>query len=353
MKNVSIGKNIAGCVLALVFAIPAFFSTIALMLPGLVVATLGLAVVGAWSGMLSTFVGSLAIALFAQYLGGPYLVVAALLVTVMPAWVILYLLKKRVPFFNSALIAIGAQLVGFLLLVIGARIVLRGDLVDEIIVFMRTGFETLPNQVVDMLLEVLIQKGVLQSPIEGDLGTALYVAINRKRLWATFLDTLLDTYSTTLRIALPSAIINCSIITGLLSNTLARKICVRRNEEPLVPYVTVDKWYLPGSVIVSALLCWLLGYIGLQTKLSGGAVLHYTMRQLVILLFMIQGFAATSRMMRMRGTSPGMRTLFLVLMAIFAQFLLSFVGGFSAIFGSRGAFTEFMQKRAEKHKGDD
>lgn len=349
--NLSWGRIAAGVVLAilgtLVMPLLMSFMTIFLCAPVLV------ALLYAWSGPLPALVAAAGTVMMCALFGAPAMV-AGLLALMLPALGAILLLHRRLPFFRAMALSIAIQLGLLLLTVAFAWLLVQRDLVSALADYMRAAVESLaPGSFEEQFYQVFLismgRMGWFGTP-DIDFMAATLSAAEQAQLS----EQLIGIVDAGLRLNLVSIILCSGTMTGILNYALPAKVCSRRGDEPLVPYKHLHEWRLTRDMIIGLPACTLVCYIALNMGLAGTDSAYVALMNLCYLAFAFQGAGALARRMRGMGVSGGKRTALAALMMLFLQWVLSLMGVYSALFGSRGLISDYLRKRAEKKsRGDD
>ena len=254
------------------------------------------------------------------------------LMLVLPGIGTIFLLSRRMPFARAVGIGIAGQLALLLLGVVALRGLIGADLIEALVSWLKGAIEEMPGRVIGQLLQMMGRSGVFGTSTGINFDKWILTSAERAQL----LDLIYLSIDRVLRLNLVSMMIQSGTTTGLLSYAMAARICVSRGDEPQIPYLPLHAWRLRMDVIIGlpvvALACAIANYAGVPGMDSGYAA----MRGLCSLAFAVQGAAAVSRRLRQGGTSPKRRTLMISVLVVLGGPLLSVLGIWSAMLGSRG-----------------
>ncbi len=354
MNKYSGGRVALGCLFAvfcgMLTPLLLSFGTVLLWSPILIV------VLYAWSGAIPALLCAvLTVAspgLMALEGAGITWMVCATLTLALPGLITVVLIRRRLPFPKAVLCAIGTQLLMMALCVLALSLMHGPDLVGGFVSWFRvmmgdTGYGAAYGNLMGEMLMSMGRFGLFGLNTGIDFTGSTLTAAQQTQLINAFAD-LLDRV---LRRNLASMILCSGALTGLLSYSLAARICARRGDVPRVPYMHIHEWRLPRDMVIAlpviALLCAILN----AAQLTGMDAAYVAMLDLCYLAFAIQGAGALARRLRQSGTGWGRRTGMVVTMFILMQWMLSVIGFWSALFGSNGVITLYLQKKNQT-KGD-
>ena len=339
MKKHAAGRQIAGCIIALLL-IPAQMMLTSLsfvVLPQPII----IAVMHAWAGPVAAAFAAVSAVIAAYTLFNHYVAWASAILYILPACVVIWQINKRVSYFKRIRTAVIVQFTAILGVLVAVYMVLRVDLMDALVVYIRSSVESQPPVVIDMMYEMFIQTGYM-------IGNGAQ-QLTSERLQAII--EMVESTSAMLKIAVPGFVIISSLVTGMLSTVASSAICVRRGDEPAVPYVPLSDWYVPNHVMLglffSVLFTALLENFGLTSAPVSDALMS-----LINAALTIQASAFIARMLRMRGTRRGARNFLLVVGILFFGWILRLVGAYISIFGRRGIVADLLRKVKNRRNGE-
>lgn len=354
MKHPSVKRVILFSLLALVLG--AVQPALVALSMAVCVAPVLICLLFAWAGwipaaiMSLTSVLSIAFAAPISYgVNGAAAGLAAAVVFVLPAAVGIWALDRRKPFFRRTAVQISIQTAALLAFMAVIYLGFRLDLVDLITAWILETVAYMPTELMSAMFSQFAMSGMLtQESIEAITSGI----VTHADVMEAF-EQALDTMNYQMKLTLPAMLLNSGLLTGLLSVWLPSAVCARRGDEPQVEHRPIHTWSLPSKAVAGVLLCSATGIALQLLEASGAEGATIVFNTLGSTLFMLQGVAALSRRFRARGMRPVPRRLLIAAIFILASNLLSIIGAASALFGRKGAVTEWIRKRAEERKEDD
>ncbi len=353
--RIAAGVGLAlGCaaLLALGLVFPGLMQPAVLIALGFVMLSpLIIALLYAWSGPVPAFLAG-AVTLSFSYLMGEnpvQMMLVCALGLVLPGLGYVLLLRARCPFFQGMQMTIALQL-GALLLALGAaRVMLNEDLVGAFLGYARHAVSQLPVGLVNQYLLLFGRLGMVSAP-----GVDFSMPFLMPLVQTQLIESLFANLETGVRVMMPAMLLSYGVMLGMTGYALPAWVCARRGEEPPVPIVHLSDWRLPKTMIIALPACTLLLWILLQAGMLGADAAYQALLGLTGLAFAVQGAAALSRRMRLSGAARGRRLLMIAFGWIFARWLFTTIGVWSALMGSKGLITEYLRKRNDNTpKGDD
>lgn len=339
----SSGRIALGCVAALLIGLLSPF--LMGFAPLLVLMTVAIGVLYAWAGFWPVGIGVGAAALSLTYIdagAGSWLpLMLGAPATLLPGLYVVLLIRRRLPFFQALVRSIAAQVLGLVFALVLARSMLGMDLVDALLSWFHSFVRALPVVRTQTWLLSLGRLGFFGSAT----GVNFALPFMTPEQQETLLQTVIDMLDRSLRVNLTSMLISSGVLSGLLAYVLCARICARRGDEPHIDYVHLHDWRLPKSAIIALPAALLLSVAAANLGLAGAEAMYVTLLDLCYLLFALQGASALSRRMRQSGTTRGRRNALVVLMLLFARWLLALLGLYSALMGSKGLISEYIRKR--------
>ena len=310
----------------------------------------------AWGGwvpaaaMSLTTVISIALAAPLSYgVSGALAGAAAFVVLVLPAAAGVWMLHKRMPFFRRMTAQIIAQTAALLAFMMVIYLGLKVDLVDMITAWIMDTVHYMPSELLTAMIENFAMSGMLtQESIESvTSGFVTWADVNQ------VFEQALDTMNYQMKMSMPTMMLTSGLLTGILTTLLPSAIMNRRGEEPKVDHRPVYTWHLPSRVVVGVIVCSVTGIVLQIMEVSGSQGVTIVFTSLGSTLFLIQGIAALNRRFRETGMRPGPRRALITATVLITSNFLSMIGAMSALFGRKGAVTEWKRRRMEERKEDD
>lgn len=346
LSRQSWGKVVGGCLVALLVGIaqPFLFALSLMFMATPVIICL----LFAWAGIAPALLASLTSMLSIQWLFGSQTMWYAFAVTVAPAWFAIGWFRRRLPFFRQVRMVAALEFAVLLAAIGLLYLQLRTDLIDAFMDMLRGWFAGLPGALQDLALRQFAAAQWFSESAVNQIAAGSLSAAERSAL----IDQFAARLGYSLKLSLPGILACSSILTGLLIVYLPALVCARRGDEPPAAYVAIEGWFLPASVVSGLLVSFAASILLEVFGVVGADTLTTTVLQVILLLCAIQGAAALSRQMKVRGVSRGKRTALLLLSVVFAEVLLQIAGGASALFGRRGLISGYMKKKSHE-KGDE
>lgn len=274
---------------------------------------------------------------------------AAAVVLILPGAAVVVMMNRRVPFFRRMLIAIGAQIAAILAFICVIYLGYRIDLVDTLTAWLRKAAETMPADMLTVILNNFAINGLLTQESIEELtgGIVTYADVMQ------VLDQAFEYMNYQMKYTLPAMLINSGLLSGVLMTALPAHVCARRGDDIGAEYVPVTNWFMPSRVLGGAAVC-IVTSIALQLMKIDGAVAATTViSTLCGSIFLIQGVAALTRRMKESGSGRGARTALIVLAVLFASRFVEFAGICSALIGRKGVITNKMRQKMEERRKDE
>lgn len=351
MGKLSTKRIVASCVIALFCGV--LFPFMLAFAPFLVLMPMILALLYVWAGLwpVTVAVGAALASLvfLSMQLGSPLFLALGVPAALLPGIYVVVLLRRRVKFFQALMHSIVAQILGLALALVAARLLAGADLVGALLNWFVAWVDAQPLPDTQSWLLTLGRMGLFGAGTGVDFSLPLMTLDQQNMLVGLWV----DMADRSLRLNMPSTLLSSGVISGILCYLLAARSCARRGVEPRVDYVHLYDWRLPKSMIIGLPACTLICVIALQFGATGAESARVALLNLCYTAFAIQGAGALTRRLRQTGASSGRRGLLALFLLVFARWLLSAMGLYSALFGSRGLISETIRKHNENHPGGD
>lgn len=249
----------------------------------------------------------------------------------LPAWGMMYLVKKRVTFERGVLYSVLLVMGAMLLLITSAWIVLKGDLAEYLADYLRAVGTSASAEAQDVILSMLAQAGVFGVNPGVDFSRALTAAER-----AMLFDELRNLFRDVFQLSLVPRLMSSCVVTGAVGYWLLARGCARRGVMPRVDYKRARKWRIPTNMAVGLPVCALVCYLLYGLGMGGADTAYLTFYQLCVLVFCAQGIGAIARRMHDSGVTSGWARALVVLAALFATDIIAIIGVLSQLFGSEG-----------------
>ncbi len=309
----------------------------------------------AWAGWIPTGIaaaGTLFTMSYAAPMLGtssPVMLAGGLLVFVVPAAAVIYSMEKRMKFFDRLTVAISAQTAALLLAMVFIYMVMKVDLVDQLVSTTRESMGYMTSGSVSVVLQQFAMNGILTEESIAELSGGILTAGDIERV----LDQAFDAINYTLKQMLPALILSSGLLSGIAMTSLSSRICLNCHRKPPVDHVMVDHWRVPpravGMMIVGAISGMIMQYAGV----AGSEAVTMVFMLLSMELLIIQGVAAILRRFREVNASAISRIGLIVLSLVLMPSFLEIIGVLSLLMGSRGIITTWMKKRMEQKESED
>ena len=256
-------------------------------------------------------------------LGGTPVAILGLLASVLPAAIAVRGVRWKRPFAEQIRINLIAQLLG-IVAALGFAYTQYGSIIAKIMEVLRTQLESYPSELLEMVMQ-------------GRM---------------TDLDELMTMVQSNMALQLPGMLLTMSIFGAVLMTALPNWLLRRRGETNPVCYDVLAKWRVPNSIVAGMLGMLVVSVILYFNGLRGGDSVMMAVRSICDTCFVIQAMGAIARLFQRTGSSRGWRNACVILGATLLQTLATYLGCFSALFGSRGLVTELIRKYRAKHRDD-
>lgn len=348
LNRKSVGVMVAATVLALFFgAIQPFTIGLSMLV---MVTPVVLCTLYFWAGTLPAIVCAVASMASLEVTYGAGLMWGGFVTMVVPAAAAIYLLRERKGYFTSMKLATGVQLAALLGVTLYLYLSRGASLVDLFIGQFREWLEAMNPALTDLLLARFSAVGLLDASLYETVEAGALLAAEVR---SAALEDLLSKMDYSFKLTLPGLMMTSSLLTGVLMVALPTRICVRRGDEPDYSHVSLSGWFIPSRV-TAGMLCALVTCLVLNmTGVSGGDAVYAAVSSVVYLIFSFQGLAAVDRMFKARGWPRGRRGVMLALLWLFIGNGMRMIGVASALFGRRGALTEWFKKHRDTHDKED
>lgn len=264
----------------------------------------------------------------------------------LPAIVCIRLIALKRPFFEQMKVGIAVFLASMLAAVTVAYMGFGGNMIQRMADALRVQFDQMPDAFFTPFVE-MVNSALSAGNIPGI--SPMTVAGYRAQIGG-FLDLMSEVYQQ----SLPGCLLSGAALAGVLSVFWGNWLRSRRGLATVESYISIDRWFLPGSVTLGLMLMWLAAYILSGTRYAQGETIYYTVYSLAGMAFLIQALGAMDRFLFRRGFPDRRRRTLIVLALIlgtlfrFLHLVLFGIGAGSALFGSHGAL-----RRPTPPGGDD
>lgn len=350
INRVSAGKLVWGIALALVVGALLPLITVLqamLLLPVMMVG-------GVFAVFLQCYAGWIPAALFmaaalagTAWFAGPQLMWMLLLAAFLPAGFAIRGIVAKQPFFEQLRGAIALYALGLLAAMGVAYACFGAGMVGKFMDAVRAEFARMPDAAFAPFLDT-INAAMLLNGAQG--MKMITVEVYRAQV-----NGLLDLMQSTYAQMLPGTLLCGALLSGVATVLWGNWRMARRGLASDESFIGMSRWFLPAQISVGALALWLGSYLIAAGGYASGSTVYSTVYQLVRAVFTIQAISAIDRRMLKNGRSLRARRALLAvplvasaLIPLFATLLFA-IGLTSALFGSRGAVRQWMEKRANDH----
>lgn len=346
----SAGKLIFGIIAALVFGVlhPFFVSFQAVFpLPGLF--AMLIVALYAYAGVIPA---ALLACIGTAMLGlgyTPALGLAALPMYVVPAVIMIAMLRRRKPFFKQLTIGLAACAIGAAATLVLLRLLFGADMIMGVF-----------DQIREMLAQMLPLLWETYEPLYANIGTEITYEVFSERFYDALL--MMQRYC---EMYLPGNLIAGATLTAMLSVAWGNWILARRGEATSESFVGLAGWNLSGNMTIGLLLVLAAGLVLRKMGIAGAEMTWIVVSMLAKQAFTVQALAAFDRRMKAGGASRARRTVMIVLLLILAGLggtmllgmsgygLLAVIGCASALVGRSGVLRKWIDQNKDKFGGDD
>lgn len=355
MKIHSLGRMAAGGALgvALGAALPLlllYFGDMAvaplLMVLLLAAAPVFISMLWAWSGLAGALCQTAAVLFSGWFLGDSAGLTVALTALALPGWLFVMLTQKRLRFLTGMKAAAVLEILCLLLTVFLLWLRVGENLVDALMNVMREAFSLFPSEFIDPYLTLLGRAGLLGSAFDG---TTALTAARRAEL----LDGIMSVTADSLKVSLPGMLFTGGAAVSILGYALPLRIEQKRGDQPEVSLPPFHEWRLDAGLILGPAFCALACMLMESAGVLGADAATAAFLALSGLLFFVQGLSAMARGLFRAGMTPGRRTGILIVSSLLLLTVVEFMGIYSALLGSKGLLTVWLQKRREKRGDND
>ena len=279
--------------------------------------------------------------------------VALIVVTAsqLPAVPVLLQTQRKAPFFSQLKTAVIAYAGGLLVAMLIAYASFGSGMVAQFVNLLRAEYDRMP----DATLQPLVEWVNSMLAVGAGRGIEMMTVDAFRAQLNGVLDLMQQAYAQTLPGALLSGALLSGMLTALWGSWTMARLGMATNES----FVGMSGWFLPPQMTVGMLALWLVGLILMNTGYTSGTTVYLTISQSVGAVFAVQFLCALDRRMLRGGRGLSGRRVMIVLLSIAALIFrgfgsfLCYIGVASALFGSRGAVRQWVQKRQDEDSDRD
>lgn len=259
--------------------------------------------------------------------GHLYLAAAVALTQLPVAIFSVYSYERKLPFWRSVGISCGILLTAGMLVLGGINLLYGGDAITALRNLLEPLVRSAPDT--DQSLLWLAQIGFVNLPDSVLPGIQVSSAVKldeviREELIKQFM----FTSESTLRLALPSQILQSAILSGLLCVTVPRKVATKfATQMDTAPMPAYHEWYIPANLFKPMALT--VVAVGVLMLLSGSQAMIDLFNLLwagIGTVIALQGGALLAFLMRKSGIRSGQRILLVAALMVLLNFLLIMLG---------------------------
>ena len=251
-----------------------------------------------------------------QALGGLPVAVMGICASVLPGAIAVRGLRWRRSFDRQLRLDLAAQLLGIVAAVAFAYAI-YGELIERIMALLEASLANYPDEFVTALLQ-----GRFEST------TAL-----------------LNTVKTNLALQLPGMLFTVGIFSGVLAAAVPNWLLRRRGAVGKEAYRPLKRWRVPKQIVGGVLGMLAAGLLLYLLGLPNGTTVFATVRVICDCCFLLQALGALARFADKTNMPRAGRNVCLILAVTLLQPLATYLGCFSALFGSRGLISEWLRSR--------
>ena len=265
-----------------------------------------------------------------------------------PSAVIIWTMTRGMPFFRRMLVAVAAQLVFMLAIVVALYLGLGQDIITGLMERVNAWFNGLDSVMIRLMARQFAVTGAGLYMDEETAMRALAGAITVEEA-REILKTVFSMLEQSLRLTLPAMILSSGILTGILAVSLPGRIAARRGDD--LDYVPVRNWYLPARITLGVAVCLATALILYLARADGAESVLNAVLNAGMVIYGAQGVAAIDRRLLQSGKQAAFRAVLIALLLLFVTRLVSIIGVLSALLGSHGIISNYIKRKNEK--GDD
>lgn len=332
------GRTLIGCLLGAVLALASPLVMITELLSLLVVVSvpaIGLVLLYRWAGRVPALLtGVLMLISHSMYLGTPFMWMT-LLMSLIPA--ALLIRAEDRPFGTQMRLSIVVFGAGVLAGVFVLYLSFGGNMIEQIMLELPKALRTLPAESVEVLMQ--------------SVSTMLGRTMTLEQFYELFDDTvrgLIPYY----QLNLPGLIFSGALISAVVCVGAGNRMRRKRGEGAAESYLPLREWALPSSATGGLLLMLALSFLLESAGMRSAETLRHTVYSIAVTAFCIQAIASMARRAALMPVRHGTRVAMVAVAAILCVMgggeIIAIYGCLSAIFGSRGA----MYQRMERNRSD-
>jgi len=171
---------------------------------------------------------------------------------------------------------------------------------------------------------------------------------------AKYVKAFLNDFQELMTLSLPGMLVSNGLISAVLMVMLPNWYYRHRGLATEESYITLEKWRLPGSVVLGALGLYAAGFVIYLSGMRNGGAVFIALESMVNVCFSVQAASAIARQLTLCGIAEKKRNISIaVLVAALwiagATSVLVWIGCASALFGSQGVITVALRKHRKKN----
>lgn len=144
-----------------------------------------------------------------------------------------------------------------------------------------------------------------------------------------------------------------AIFAGFAMTAWPRMIGVRHGVEPEIPFTSLRNWHMSGDFIIFICVTYAVSRLIVVFMPEWWYSIDYAIRQCTALLMCVQGIATIEDYLRKNGMRRGLRgTLLFIAVLVFRTFVI-FMGVISALIGSHGVISTWINSHFNNDDNDD
>lgn len=294
------------------------------------------------------------------WLGGGWLASVGVLVgMVLPAAVQYWTYVRRMPFERAVRMNICAYFLLGMATLLLVRVV-AGDIAALEVAYVRSmwdrniSYDLFSTDIVsnlmsrEMLLSLLAAKGYVTNELAAALAEGPTAELYQRCIdYAMYMHRYVVSYSQT------GLLVVHALLAGIIMTAWPRSVASRSMNMRSVSYIPLRDWFMSGHTALGACAIYAVASLLLSVMPEWWYGVDYALKQCVIVLMSIQGVAAMERYMRKGGAPRGMRGAALLVITLMFRDMVTWIGVASALLGSHGAISTWIQKMRNEHGNDD
>ena len=337
--KIGMGRTVAGILLGVLLAVAApliLLSEVFSLVTVLLLPSIALIALYRWAGRgPAVFSALLMLLVDIRFLGEP-LMLAALLATILPPFLLLRVENR--PFFQQLRYSIAAFGVGVFAAVAVLYFSYGGDMIARALNLLPAAMRT--------------QSAESLAPLTAVMGQILGRALTVEDFY-TLYEQMIAALIPQFQLMLPRLILSGALVSALICAWLSNRMRAKRGAAAPGSFVPLREWALPSSTTGGLLL--ILAVSGLMRilEIKSADTVYYAVYGIAVVAFCAQALGSMARRIRLSTMRPGTQRVVLgvtgTMCFLGAASVVAVYGCASAILGSRGV----LQQRAQDKDNED